>query len=148
VDQKLHRIATHKSIKYSRYADDLTFSSREHIPFEFLDDVRSIVTAAGFSLKDSKTRFAGPGGRTEVTGLVTREFVQPPVGWRKLHRAKLHALSQKPVFEARDVAFLQGIKGYCLQYPDAVQMRALAAKAEELLLRASAGRLQAPEDGR
>lgn len=132
-DQRLFELAQSTGVKYSRYADDLTFSSNEFIAPEFLKQVDAMIKEAGFELKATKTRYAGTGGRREVTGLISGEFVQPPLEWRKRNRARLHRLSQKAVLEREDIDYLLGLKGYSMQFPDAVQMQALLRKAEVIL---------------
>jgi retron-type reverse transcriptase len=132
-DRRLAALALTFGMKYSRYADDLTFSSSEFIAPEFLAQVDATIKKAGFDLKATKTRYAGTGGRREVTGLISGEFVQPPLEWRKRNRSRLHRLGQKAVLERADIAYLLGLKGYSMQFPDAVQMQALLKGADELL---------------
>lgn len=134
-DQRLQALAVSMGMKFTRYADDLTFSSSEFIAPEFLAQVDATIREAGFELKAAKTRYAGTGGRREVTGLVAGEFVQPPLEWRKRNRSRLHRLSQKARLERADIAYLLGLKGYSMQFPDAVQMQALSRGADELLSR-------------
>lgn len=133
VDMRLQALALEKGMKYSRYADDLTFSSSEYISTDFLEQVDATIKAAGFELKAAKTRYAGTGGRREVTGLISGEFVQPPLEWRKRNRSRLHRLSQKAKLEKSDIAYLLGLRGYSMQFPGAVQMQALLRGADELL---------------
>ena len=95
--------------------------------------VDEIIRLAGFELKPSKTRYAGSGGRKEVTGLISGKFVQPPLEWRKLNRARLHRLTKKVTLDKKDVAYLLGLRGYAMQFPDAVQMQALLKGADSLL---------------
>lgn len=132
-DDKLENLATVKGMKYSRYADDITFSSDEFIAADFHLEVEKFLKDAGFQLKSAKTRYAGPGNRREVTGLICGEIVQPPLQWRKNSRARVHKLGKKPSLEKEDIAYLLGIRGYAMQFPDAVQMKALLASADALL---------------
>lgn len=133
LDNRLSEIAKRKDLKYSRYADDITFSANFKIDDELKEILASEVQQAGFELKSSKTRWAGPGGRTEVTGLVVRDFVQPPKAWRKRTRATLHTISFKAALAEKEVRYLEGIKGYASQFHDAVQMRRLSDSASHLL---------------
>lgn len=138
-DRRLHALALNNGMKYSRYADDLTFSGSDFIAPEFLAQVDATVKEAGFELKATKTRYAGTGGRREITGLISSDFVQPPLEWRKRNRSRLHRLGQKAVLERADIAYLLGLKGYSMQFPDAVQMQALSRGADELLGRTRPG---------
>lgn len=133
VDLMLCDLAQRFGLQYSRYADDMTFSSASVIPYEIVDQIKSVVGSAGFSLKSTKTRFKGLGGRREVTGIVAGDIVQPPVQWRKKQRSRLHHLQYKGNLDRKDVAYLLGLRGYALQFSDAVQMRALADGAGKLL---------------
>lgn len=107
-DDKLQNLATDRGVKYSRYADDITFSSNEFIAPEFHLEVEKFLKDTGFQLKAAKTRYAGSGNRKEVTGLICGEFVQPPLEWRKNSRARLHSLGKKPSLQKEDVAYLLG----------------------------------------
>lgn len=142
VDQRLQQISAGMGVKFSRYADDLTFSSSDFIAPTFLAQIDAMIREAGFELKTSKTRYAGTGGRREVTGIIAGEFVQPPLEWRKRNRSRLHRLRQKAMLEREDIAYLLGLKGYSAQFPDAVQMRALLRGAEELLDRSRPAALE------
>lgn len=78
LDFLLTAVAKRFGCKYSRYADDLTFSSLHNIyqeSSEFLKEVERIVTEQGFHIKPSKTRLQKTGYRQEVTGLVVNEEV-------------------------------------------------------------------------
>lgn len=132
LDQELVEKASLLKIKYSRYADDLTFSSSGPISVDFLGSIREIVEREGFQLKDKKTRFAGQGARLEVTGVVINEKIQPNRVWRKRTRATLHKLSKAPRLTRRNLSFLLGIKGMANQFPDSLQMQRLSDDAEEL----------------
>ena len=86
LDWKLNGLAKRFHLKYSRYADDITFSS-DHFVYqedsEFLKEFRRIVEEQHFKLNEKKTRIQKRGERQEVTGLVvsdranvTREYVR------------------------------------------------------------------------
>ncbi|MEJ5025481.1 retron St85 family RNA-directed DNA polymerase [Brucella anthropi] len=132
LDKELTIIAENANCRYSRYADDLSFSSTELIDARFLNEITNAVAQAGFTLKKTKTRFAGKGERMEVTGVVINEVIQPTRDWRKKVRAKLHRLSAISRLVRADVNFLYGIRGMAAQFPESPQMTALASKAEEL----------------
>src|SRR5262249_27997020 len=82
MDQRLAGIATKLGWRYTRYADDLTFSlpaDHEGPPRTgaLLGLVKRIVEKEGFALHPEKTRVARSGGRQKVTGLVVNG-VNPP----------------------------------------------------------------------
>ncbi|MEU1982077.1 reverse transcriptase family protein [Nocardia sp. NPDC019395] len=67
-------LARRERMVYTRYADDLTFSSIEEFDrsrsVRLIDSVRKCVQGAGFSLHEKKTRIIPPGGRKLVLGLL------------------------------------------------------------------------------
>ncbi len=76
LDYLLAAVAKKYGAKYSRYADDITFSSLHSIyqpDGDFLKEVARIITQQRFQIKESKTRLQKQGYRQEVTGLVVNE---------------------------------------------------------------------------
>lgn len=133
LDEQLSHLADEAGHRYSRYADDLTFSSQQRIEPAFLDQVQQAVEQAGFELKSEKTRFSGFEGRMEVTGVVINDKMQPPRAWRKRTRAKIHKLGLAPRLTRQQLAFLQGIVGMAAQFKGSAQMQRLSAEATALI---------------
>ncbi|WP_169734062.1 retron St85 family RNA-directed DNA polymerase [Ciceribacter selenitireducens] len=133
LDKELSRLALQTGHKYSRYADDLTFSSSHRIETEFLDAVQTAVEQEGFNLKPGKTRFSGLGGRMEVTGVVINEKTQPSRVWRRRTRATLHKLGNSPRLTRKNVSYLLGIKGMAKQFQNSPQMQRFSLDVEQLL---------------
>jgi hypothetical protein len=78
MDYLLSAVAKRFGLKYSRYADDMTFSSMHNVfqqDSEFLKELHRIVFEQGFHIKESKTRLQKEGFRQEVTGLLVNEKV-------------------------------------------------------------------------
>lgn len=72
LDFYLTAVAKRFGLNYSRYADDITFSSAHHVykeGGEFITEVRRIVGRQNFVIKESKTRLRENSYRQEVTGL-------------------------------------------------------------------------------
>lgn len=67
-DNRLSRIAECWDLKYTRYADDLTFSGK-YIPSKFINIVYGILKSDGFTPNEEKTRLVGPKGKKIVTGV-------------------------------------------------------------------------------
>jgi len=109
LDRSLIDFARECRIKYTRYADDLTFSSKEFISEEFKDGIVSRIDNCGFSINKRKTRFCGHGGRMEVTSLVVNSHVQPPRQWRNKVRMLFFQATRHPE-EFRDR--LDELNGY------------------------------------
>lgn len=133
LDEELTLLANEADHKYSRYADDLTFSSQVWIDEAFLQTIKASVENAGFELKPEKTRFSGFGGRMEVTGVVINEQPQPTRTWRKRTRATLHNLGVASRLTRRDLAYLRGILGICGQFPESLSMQRIHHSASELI---------------
>jgi hypothetical protein len=76
LDYLLSGVAKRFALKYSRYADDITFSSMHNVyqpESEFLKELKRIITEQNFHIKESKTRLQKDGFRKEVTGLLVNE---------------------------------------------------------------------------
>lgn len=78
MDIRLSGVAKRFGLRFTRYADDITFSSMHNVyqqDSEFLLEVQRIIADQGFEIKSSKTRLQKDGYRQEVTGLVVNEKV-------------------------------------------------------------------------
>lgn len=76
LDYLLSGVAKRFGLKYSRYADDITFSSMHNVyqqESDFLKELHRIIAEQGFYIKESKTRLQKDGYRKEVTGLLVNE---------------------------------------------------------------------------
>ncbi len=89
LDKRLTGVALRFGLNYSRYADDITFSSK-HNTYEVNDrkfekifvsgstfdcEIRKIITEQNFHIKESKVRLQKRGYRQEVTGLVVNDKI-------------------------------------------------------------------------
>ena len=76
LDRRMQGIADKLGFRYSRYADDMTFSGNkvavEHLTKLFWH-IRRIVKDEGFTLHPDKTRIMRAGSRQEVTGIVVND---------------------------------------------------------------------------
>ena len=78
MDKEIASIAAAQGITFTRYADDLTFSSDTDIlrpQGELVQQVKTIVERYGFRLNEEKTHLQRRGRRQEVTGLMVTEKV-------------------------------------------------------------------------
>jgi hypothetical protein len=78
LDIRLTKLAAEYNCKYSRYADDITFSSMHHVyqyKSPFLTKLYEIIANERFHVQPSKTRLQKRGYRQEVTGLIVNEKV-------------------------------------------------------------------------
>lgn len=77
VDVVLADLAEKNGCTYTRYVDDLTFSSDD--PIEFYEDIKTTMGEFGFTLNEKKTRFQKRGYYQYVTGLSVSNEVMPRV---------------------------------------------------------------------
>jgi retron-type reverse transcriptase len=78
MDHRLGGAAKRFGLRYTRYADDITFSSMHNVyqeGSEFIKEIQRIISDQGFEIKSSKTRLQKDGFRKEVTGLTVNEKV-------------------------------------------------------------------------
>ena len=78
MDKEIAGVAAAQGITFTRYADDLTFSSDADIlrpQGELAQQVKTIVERYGFILNEAKTHLQRRGRRQEVTGLMVTEKV-------------------------------------------------------------------------
>jgi retron-type reverse transcriptase len=76
LDYLLTGVAKRFGLIYSRYADDITFSSMHNVyqpESNFLKELHRIIAEQNFHIKESKTRLQKDGFRKEVTGLLVNE---------------------------------------------------------------------------
>lgn len=106
LDVRLARIAKQSRATYSRYADDLTFSTNRKVFAEglaFLDPIDpekwqpslpllSRIEHTGFAVNPAKTRMQFRGSRQTVTGLVVNRTVNIRAEYYKTVRSMCHSL--------------------------------------------------------
>ncbi|MBS1796594.1 MAG: RNA-directed DNA polymerase [Acidobacteria bacterium] len=75
LDKGLAKLAAAHGCKYTRYADDLTFSTedRDAAIGRLLAQVRFVVEKQGFKVNEKKTRVLRRGRQQEVTGIVVND---------------------------------------------------------------------------
>ena len=86
LDWRLAKLAQRYKLRYSRYADDITFSGMDNIfheDGEFVKELHHYIMKEGFVINDDKTRLNCKHQRQEVTGLtindkpnVTQKYVK------------------------------------------------------------------------
>lgn len=91
LDRKLVSFSKKHKTKYSRYADDITFSSQLDVfTSQFLSDLELILQKEGFILNQNKTRIQDWTQRQEVTGLVVNRKVNVTRSYIKRIRSMLN----------------------------------------------------------
>ena len=90
LDRRLSGLARQFRVDYSRYADDMTFSSNHHVysaDGDFFKQMRQIVKECGFEINEKKTRLQKRGSRQEVTGVLVNTKRNSHRSFRKNLRA-------------------------------------------------------------
>ena len=119
IDIRLVSFAQKAGCQYSRYADDITFSTNKtSFPASIatLDEetgkwnvskqLEKAINKCGFSLNPSKTRMTYRKSQQTVTGLVVNQKVHTSEKYRKLVRAMAHKLFHDGSFTIPDKASL------------------------------------------
>ena len=140
LDERLEGLADKFRWRYSRYADDLTFSlpgkkNRRENPSlgAMIGCVKRIVEDEGFRVHPRKTRVARNGSLQAVTGLVINDGLPARVSRQKIRevRAAIHNLSQGK--ELRDGETVDSLRGFA-----AFVMMTDKAKGRDLLSKINA----------
>ena len=70
VDNTIEFLCSQKRIQYTRYADDLTFSTNNRDRLVSVEnEMRKVITGSGFRINDAKTRFMSGRGPMIITGI-------------------------------------------------------------------------------
>ncbi|MGN6151314.1 MAG: retron Ec67 family RNA-directed DNA polymerase/endonuclease [Lysobacteraceae bacterium] len=115
LDMRLKALARREGCSYSRYADDLTFSTSktpfpEGIAVASPNDLNrwepataliKILTKQGFKENPEKTRMQYFNSRQEVTGLVVNKRINTDAKYRRNTRAMVHRLLMTGTFELK-----------------------------------------------
>ena len=76
LDRRLAGLAKRFGLRYTRYADDITFSSMHYVYSgngEFMKELVRIINTQGFVINEAKTRLQKLGSRQEVTGIIVSD---------------------------------------------------------------------------
>lgn len=116
-DQDIITLSSSHGLTYSRYADDLTFSSQNApISRSFLRSLGAIISLHGFQLNARKTRFAKPGQAKYVTGMVVNEKVHPKRELRRRLRAMFHQARLRPEKFSDQASIIKGWASFVNSY--------------------------------
>lgn len=92
-DRRLSGLAVKSGVSYTRYADDLSFSSdSKNAILEILNVAPRILKDENFEVLISKTRILHTGQSQRVTGVVVNEKLNAPRSFRKTTRAMRHSI--------------------------------------------------------
>jgi RNA-directed DNA polymerase len=135
MDRELMEFSKRHHLKYTRYADDLTFSSfrppislfKEGLPKEgriqemlLSDELRLIIASNGFNINQEKIWFSAKTSRKEVTGIIVNKFPNVKRSFIRdlrvlLHKAETHgpteAAKEYKEFSGNVVSLEQVLRG-------------------------------------
>ena len=100
MDKEMQNYCSLNQLTYTRYADDLTFSSDHEIGNDLLLDIISIINKHNFAINEKKLRLANKNSRQTVTGLVVNEKVNVNRKLIRNVRAMIHDLKTNGINSA------------------------------------------------
>lgn len=90
IDERLSKLSKKLNLKYSRYADDITFSG-EKIPSNLPKYIGAILLQHGFSLNKGKTTLKNEMAKKIITGVsITSGKLMVPRAFKRKLRADIH----------------------------------------------------------
>lgn len=133
LDRRLNGLARRFNLHYSRYADDITFSSMRNVfnKEEFRMELKRIIEGQNFKMNEAKTRLQKRGERQEVTGLTVSSKINTSAEYVAEIRNILHIWEKYGYNEA--------FKKF---YPKYKESKGHVKKGEPLLENVLYGKLQ------
>jgi len=101
LDRRLAGLASHRNVVFTRYADDITFSTnnRNALP-RLVPAVYKILRDEGYEPNHKKTRILGPRTRCVITGLVKNSSV-PSFGIGRKKKTEMRAIMHNFLAQGR-----------------------------------------------
>lgn len=109
LDYRIVKIAKRYRFTYSRYADDMTFSTNRELNSNklraskelenFLTELEELINSSGFEINSKKTRLSNNTQRQEVTGLVVNKKINVKREYVKNTRAMAFQLYKDGAFK-------------------------------------------------
>lgn len=133
LDRRMKGVAKRFGLHYSRYADDMTFSSMHNVyqeRSEFRMEIQRIISEQGFHMNESKTRLHKTGYRQEVTGLTVNAIANVSHKYLSDLRWILH------IWEKEGYA-----KAYAMFYPKYKYEKGYIKKGEPVMENVIGGKL-------
>ncbi|QQP70185.1 RNA-directed DNA polymerase [Carnobacterium sp. CS13] len=95
LDKDIYKLCQNYDLKYSRYADDITISSNNHINSEeVITNLIKIFNKYGFEMNSSKTRVSLKGNRQIVTGILVNDKLNVSKKYRNDLRQEIYYLNK------------------------------------------------------
>ena len=113
LDRRLSGLARRAGFRYTRYADDITFSGTDPRRIGFLlVFARRVIESEGFRLNDAKTRVSRRGQRQVVTGVSVNDTLGLSRKARRRLRARIHHARSKATHDPAEAAAIEGHLAY------------------------------------
>lgn len=112
LDEELNEIGKQNEFIFTRYADDITFSSKtkDNITKDFRNRIFNCIKKHGFTVNEQKEKFSFNQSRMVVTGLIVHtNELSIPRKWIKNLRAALHQLRNNK-YNINDPLFFENLK--------------------------------------
>ena len=97
LDADLRTFCQQNDLRFTRYADDLTFSSDAFIAQETVENIKKLIVKNGFEINEKKLRMQSYNRRQTVTGLTVNKKVNVERKLLKKIRAMLHDLTKNGI---------------------------------------------------
>ena len=131
-DDNIGKWCKERGIAYTRYSDDMTFSSDKPL-YHVYQKVKSMLEESGFKLNEKKTHFVTNASRQSVTGLTVNEKIAVSREYKRCVRQEVYyALKFREISEEEKSRIIGKIS-YILQIePDNVQFQNALAQMREI----------------
>jgi RNA-directed DNA polymerase len=97
LDQRLIQFSKERNITYTRYADDLTFSSNIYFYQEIISYISILIQECKFQINTEKLRLTGNNKKQKVTGIIVNEKLSVDRTLKKKIRARLHDIERNGI---------------------------------------------------
>lgn len=129
LDRRLLGLAKRFNLQYTRYADDISFSSMHSVyssDGDFFPELKRIIASQNFTINDDKTRLQKVGSRQEVTGIIVCEKTNVSKSYIGFIRIVLHVWEKF----GRECAYARFVDEYL---GNSIQKRTNVPSMEEVL---------------
>ena len=100
LDTEFRIFCRENGLQFTRYADDLTFSSSTYISQETIQNIKQLIEKNGFEVNQKKLRVQSSNRKQTVTGLTVNEKVNVDRKLLKKIRAMLHDMTTNGIYAA------------------------------------------------
>lgn len=113
LDSRLMKFANKFSLRYTRYADDLSFSG-ELISMKHVEYITNIITSCGFSVNENKTMLHREKRKRIITGIsIAEDQIKVPREYKRKLRLEIHFI--------RKFGLLGHLRKHKIKNPDYLQ---------------------------